>query len=235
MPVVTCPECSSRLKVPDQAAGRAAKCPKCQATVPLKRLRAAAPLDDEPEPSGRAEPMPLPDDESDSTERPNKSERAAKQSNRGSAVSGYALLAAVYVVGIFTGWQASRLFQTDTSSTVASKPAAQPPSVSTFGQPRSDTSAPTPAPAQPRPTAPKPTFEPQVQTNRNLPRDQLRALVSGKTEQQVLGALGKPDETTEGLYKNWFYYDVGVDSVTGKRNVQMRIMFDRGVVTEITF
>jgi hypothetical protein len=35
----------------------------------------------------------------------------------------------------------------------------------------------------------------QVRANKNLPREQFRALVSGRTEQQVLEALGKPDET----------------------------------------
>ena len=42
-----------------------------------------------------------------------------------------------------------------------------------------------------------------AKANKNLPRDQFRSLVAGKSEQQVLDALGKPDETQdqEGLGK----------------------------------
>lgn len=77
----------------------------------------------------------------------------------------------------------------------------------------------------------------QVRANKNLPREQFRSLVSGKTEQQVLDALGKPDETQdqEGLGKFWYYRNVAVDPVTGKKTAQVQIVFDGGTVTTVNF
>ena len=76
-----------------------------------------------------------------------------------------------------------------------------------------------------------------VKANKNLPRDQFRALVTGKTEQQVLDALGKPDDTQdqEGLGKLWYYRNVAVDPVTGKKTAQVQLVFEGGVVTSVNF
>lgn len=35
MPVVACPNCSTRMTAPDSAAGKKVRCPKCQAAVPI--------------------------------------------------------------------------------------------------------------------------------------------------------------------------------------------------------
>ena len=76
-----------------------------------------------------------------------------------------------------------------------------------------------------------------VKANRNLPREQFRSLVTGKTEQQVLDALGKPDETQdqEGLGKFWYYRNVAPDPTTGKKTTQVQIVFEGGVVTSVNF
>lgn len=77
----------------------------------------------------------------------------------------------------------------------------------------------------------------QVRANKNLPREQFRALVSGKTEQQVLDALGKPDETQdqEGLGKLWYYHNAAVDPVTGKKTAIVQLVFEGGAVTSVNF
>jgi len=77
----------------------------------------------------------------------------------------------------------------------------------------------------------------QVKANKNLPRDQFRSLVTGKTEQQVLDALGKPDQTQdqEGLGKLWYYNNAAVDPVTGKKTAVVQIVFESGAVTMVNF
>lgn len=77
----------------------------------------------------------------------------------------------------------------------------------------------------------------QVKANKNLPRDQFRSLVSGKTEQQVMDALGKPDETqdVEGTGKMWYYRNAAVDPVTGKKTALVQVVFEGGVVTTVNF
>ncbi len=76
-----------------------------------------------------------------------------------------------------------------------------------------------------------------VKANKNLPRDQFRSLVSGKTEQQVIGALGKPDETQdqEGLGKLWYYRNVAPDPTTGKKTALVQLVFEGGVVAMVNF
>lgn len=76
-----------------------------------------------------------------------------------------------------------------------------------------------------------------VKANKNLPRDQFRSLVTGKSEQQVLDALGKPDQTQdqEGLGKLWYYNNVAVDPVTGKKTAIVQIVFEGGVVGTVNF
>lgn len=77
----------------------------------------------------------------------------------------------------------------------------------------------------------------QVRANKNLPREQFRALVTGRTEQQVLDALGRPDETQdqEGLGKLWYYRNAAVDPTTGKKTAIVQIVFEGGVATMVNF
>src|SRR5262249_2522120 len=64
MPVVTCPECTKKLNVPDTAVGKKAKCPGCNAvfagSAPAP-APAAAPLPLPPEPKKAAPPARPPD------------------------------------------------------------------------------------------------------------------------------------------------------------------------------
>jgi len=77
----------------------------------------------------------------------------------------------------------------------------------------------------------------QVRANKNLPREQFRSLVTGKTEQQVIEALGKPDETqdVEGVGKMWYYRNVAVDPTTGKKTALVQLVIEGGVVTSVNF
>jgi hypothetical protein len=77
----------------------------------------------------------------------------------------------------------------------------------------------------------------QVKANKNLPRDQFRMLVNGKTEQQVIDALGKPDQTqdVEGTGKMWYYHNAAVDPVTGKKTALVQVVFEGGVVATVNF
>ena len=51
---VSCPSCAARLRVPDALAGRAARCPRCAATVPVPPRAAVA-----PPPPGAPKPLPV--------------------------------------------------------------------------------------------------------------------------------------------------------------------------------
>jgi hypothetical protein len=81
------------------------------------------------------------------------------------------------------------------------------------------------------------TGKDQVKANRNLPREQFRALVTGKTEPQVIEALGRPDETQdqEGQGKLWYYRNVAVDPVTSKKTALVQLVFEGGAVTMVNF
>jgi len=77
----------------------------------------------------------------------------------------------------------------------------------------------------------------QIRANKNLPREQFRAVINGRTKQQVLDALGKPDQTQdqEGLGELWYYNNAGVDPVTGKKTALVQIVFENGTATTVNF
>jgi hypothetical protein len=77
----------------------------------------------------------------------------------------------------------------------------------------------------------------QIRANKNLPRDQFRAVINGRTKQQVLDALGKPDQTQdqEGLGELWYYNNSAVDPVTGKKTAIVQVVFENGTVTMVNF
>jgi hypothetical protein len=77
----------------------------------------------------------------------------------------------------------------------------------------------------------------QIRANKNLPRDQFRAVINGRTKQQVIDALGKPDQTQdqEGLGELWYYNNTAVDPVTGKKTAIVQIVFENGTVTTVNF
>jgi hypothetical protein len=72
--------------------------------------------------------------------------------------------------------------------------------------------------------------------NRDLPRDQFRNLVLGKSQSEVLSLLGKPNDTQDDqdLGHLWYYNDCARDPVTGKRSL-VQIVFEGGQVTTVNF
>lgn len=85
--------------------------------------------------------------------------------------------------------------------------------------------------------------EPTKAEAKELPtRDEFRATWMGKTKDEVLAGLGKPDNTAEtdyGRLKETWHYNKPIyarDPVTGKPELAIHIRFDsRGIVGEISF
>jgi hypothetical protein len=78
----------------------------------------------------------------------------------------------------------------------------------------------------------------QVRKNRNLPRDEFRALLKGKSKEEVIRLIGRPDEIVdiEGLGGQAYNYaNVAPDPVSKKRSLAS-VSFDKaGVVESVNF
>jgi hypothetical protein len=78
----------------------------------------------------------------------------------------------------------------------------------------------------------------QVRKNRNLPREEFRALLKGKTKDEVIRLIGRPDEIAdiEGLGGQAYNYaNVAPDPVSKKRSLAS-VSFDKaGVVESVNF
>jgi hypothetical protein len=70
-------------------------------------------------------------------------------------------------------------------------------------------------------------------------REDLKALVMGKTMGEVKGMLGGPDTTSApaqlGLSTVWYYKGITTDPATGKIAKQVQIVFRKGVVTVVEY
>ena len=69
-------------------------------------------------------------------------------------------------------------------------------------------------------------------------RDEFRKLVLGKTPQQVIELLGKPESTgddKEGKPSHYLYDKITYDTTTQKPDGRIGIWFERGVVDHISF
>ncbi len=91
--------------------------------------------------------------------------------------------------------------------------------------------APEAKPARPSPAQ-------RVKANRKLPRDEFRQLISGMTPEQLIEAIGRPDNTQEieGLGSIWYYTGVALDPATGKMSAMVQIQWRApGVVGEVNF
>ena len=77
--------------------------------------------------------------------------------------------------------------------------------------------------------------KPKTTTKRAYTRDEVKKLVGGKTEEEVLKLLGKPESTGEsGGIKTWFYKSIAKDPTTDK--IERRyISFDGGKVFDVSF
>ncbi len=75
-----------------------------------------------------------------------------------------------------------------------------------------------------------------VRANRNLKRDEFRNLVLGKSPEELVAAIGKPNSTQDtelGVF--WYYENVAGDPVTGKRSMLVQITIENGRVTGVNF
>jgi hypothetical protein len=67
-------------------------------------------------------------------------------------------------------------------------------------------------------------------------RQEFRDLVTGKTPDEVLAAVGKPDATTEVPGQtNWTYNKRTKDPVTGKMDLFAVVVFRDGTVYDVLF
>lgn len=75
-----------------------------------------------------------------------------------------------------------------------------------------------------------------VVSKKTYTREEFKKLVMGKSEVEVMAAVGKPDSTSEsGGWLSWFYYDTTVDPITSKADKITSLQFDRGKVSGINF
>jgi hypothetical protein len=87
--------------------------------------------------------------------------------------------------------------------------------------------------ARAKPTAKEEPSKPAVKTHT---RDEFRALVLGRTRDQVIEAVGKPDKTQDAdgdIY--WYYQKRTVDPVTGKVDRSVQVVFLSGVVRSVNY
>src|SRR4051812_16005132 len=67
-------------------------------------------------------------------------------------------------------------------------------------------------------------------------RDEFKALVMGKTPDEVIAAVGKPDETREDdRGQTWYYKNRTLDPITSKADYQVRVRFRDGLVANVTY
>jgi hypothetical protein len=72
--------------------------------------------------------------------------------------------------------------------------------------------------------------------NRKYTRDEFKQLVLGKTRDEVIGLLGKPNATQEsGDLELWNYYSRTTDPTTGKTDQDAQVEFQNGRVENVTF
>ena len=83
--------------------------------------------------------------------------------------------------------------------------------------------------------APKATA-PASKAAATLTRDEFKAKVMGKTAAEVIAAVGKPDDTSEGAIRTWKYRDRTTDPVTGKTDALAFVYFgDDGRVSRVGY
>ena len=72
--------------------------------------------------------------------------------------------------------------------------------------------------------------------NKLYTRDEVRKLLVGKTADEVLQAVGKPDSTSEtALGAYWYYRHKTTDPVTGQTDANAQVCFSNGQVVRINY
>jgi outer membrane protein assembly factor BamE (lipoprotein component of BamABCDE complex) len=76
------------------------------------------------------------------------------------------------------------------------------------------------------------------QAQKTWPREEFRALLMGKTQEQVIRAVGRPGKTTDGVGGDtyWYYNHATVDPITGKTDPHVQVAFTSdGVVRSVRY
>lgn len=76
----------------------------------------------------------------------------------------------------------------------------------------------------------------KAEAAKRMTREEFRKLLVGKTKDEVIAAVGRPEQTSDGVMSLWSYYDRTVDPVTGKVDAVAHVHFDRsGVVVRVNY
>lgn len=87
-----------------------------------------------------------------------------------------------------------------------------------------------PKPQQAQPATTKPA-EPKIYT-----REEFSALLMGKTQDQVIELVGRPNHTSAtGERSVWNYYDRTRDTISGKTDHISHVWFRNGIVEQINY
>ena len=66
-----------------------------------------------------------------------------------------------------------------------------------------------------------------------VPRDELRKSLMGKTKDEVMAKLGKPDRTTDTLDDIWIYHKISYDPVSNSVDNTTWVEFKNNIVTRV--
>ena len=83
-----------------------------------------------------------------------------------------------------------------------------------------------PAPAPVAPAAKLPT------------REEFKSMVMGKTPDEVIAAVGRPNSTSEDTTSDrslWHYHSFVIDPITGNAGLSTQVVFEGGKVVKINF
>ena len=84
-------------------------------------------------------------------------------------------------------------------------------------------------------TRTKPGPAPVIESRKTFTREEFKAAVLGKTKDQILTLLGKPDSTSGGRSDGWSYNRITVDPISGKTDTRTWVWFNGDTVDRIDF
>lgn len=88
---------------------------------------------------------------------------------------------------------------------------------------------------EPRPTVAGRSWPVEPERKRYT-RAEFTKLVVGKTQAEVIQAVGKPDSTSESGGRVWWYYsNTTTDPITGKTDQSIQLVFEDGKVSEVNY
>ena len=89
--------------------------------------------------------------------------------------------------------------------------------------------------AAPMPAVQPIEVDPPDLGNVTYPREEFRKLVIGKTKDEVIAVVGKPERTGGGDDEHWIYDGRTIDTTTGKTDGIIIIWFQNGRVERVSF